>query len=159
MTPAQALGVIEKALAASLGKASSKEEQDVACEICSLSFAADLRTPGAPGVMNAARSQRFHPWLSSLSGRQAGTHRQRDGFSHTADRQSDRLLFQTAGRGSSDRMSSISCGRFRAVTEGVQFEMPRRWRHRPACGDSGRPAAEGGLRGRRPDGNSADRRE
>jgi hypothetical protein len=30
MTPAQALDVIEKALAASLGKASSREEQDVA---------------------------------------------------------------------------------------------------------------------------------
>jgi hypothetical protein len=30
MTPAQALNVIEKALAASLGKASSREEQDVA---------------------------------------------------------------------------------------------------------------------------------
>jgi hypothetical protein len=30
MTPAQALNVIENALAASLGKASSKEEQDVA---------------------------------------------------------------------------------------------------------------------------------
>ena len=30
MTPAQALNVIEKALSASLGKASSKEEQDVA---------------------------------------------------------------------------------------------------------------------------------
>jgi hypothetical protein len=30
MTPAQALDVVEKALAASLGKASSREEQDVA---------------------------------------------------------------------------------------------------------------------------------
>jgi hypothetical protein len=30
MTPAQALDVIEKALAASLGKASSREDQDVA---------------------------------------------------------------------------------------------------------------------------------
>ena len=30
MTPAQALNVIENALAASLGKASSQEEQDVA---------------------------------------------------------------------------------------------------------------------------------